>query len=186
MTLLRRRLAWLEPAVIAEHLVRIHGEDGLIWLDGDGSELGHHITLAVDPLEQHCCRGLPGDPGATNPFTILRQLRGGHWTGWLSYDAAAWTEPGNPWRRDVMATLWIARHDPVLRFDLKATSCAGIHFAWRRSTSGPQLELIADLERQGAADTYQPRLQRILRLYALSQALDEVKASPALKDVCAC
>ena len=73
-----------------------------------------------------------------------------------------------------------------LRFDLKATSSAGTHFAWRRSASGPQLELIADLERQGAADTYQPRLQRILRLYALSQALDEVEASPALKDVCAC
>jgi para-aminobenzoate synthetase component 1 len=119
MTLMRKQLAWLEPAVVAEHLAGIHGEDGLIWLDGDGSELGRHITLAVDPLEQHCCRGLPGDPGATNPFTTLRQLNDGHWTGWLSYDAAAWTEPGNPWRRDVMATLWIARHDPVLRFDLK-------------------------------------------------------------------
>ena len=120
MTLLRRRLAWIEPQQVAESLAHIHGEDGLIWLDGDGSELGRHIILAVDPVEAHCCRGLPGDPGASNPFTTLRQLKNGHWTGWLSYDAAAWTEPGNPWRRDVMASLWIARHDPVLRFDLKA------------------------------------------------------------------
>ena len=120
MTLLRKRHAWIEPEQVAESLAHIHGEDGLIWLDGDGSELGRHITLAVDPVEAHCCRGLPGDPGASNPFTTLRQLKNGHWTGWLSYDAAAWTEPGNPWRRDVMASLWIARHDPVLRFDLKA------------------------------------------------------------------
>ncbi len=120
MTLLRKRLGWLEPERVAESLAHIHGEDGLIWLDGDGSELGQHITLAVDPVEAHCCRGLPGDPGASNPFTTLRQLNDGHWTGWLSYDAAAWTEPANPWRRDVMASLWIARHDPVLRFDLRA------------------------------------------------------------------
>ncbi|MEB3157969.1 MAG: anthranilate synthase component I family protein [Synechococcus sp.] len=95
------------------------GEAGLIWLDGDGSDLGRWITLAADPVEQHCCRGLPGEPGAHNPFDQLRQLTPGHWTGWLSYDAAAWTEPQNPWRSDAMASLWIARHDPVLRFDLQ-------------------------------------------------------------------
>ncbi len=119
MTLQRKRLPWREPAEIAAVLVRLYGEQGLIWLDGDGGDLGQRITLAVDPLEQHCCRGLPGDPDATNPFTQLRQLSPGHWTGWLSYDAAAWTEPTNPWRRDAMASLWIARHDPVLRFDLQ-------------------------------------------------------------------
>ena len=95
------------------------GEAGLIWLDGDGSDLGRWITLAADPVEQHCCRGLPGEPGASNPFAQLRELSSGHWTGWLSYDAAAWTEPQNPWRGDAMASLWIARHDPVLRFDLQ-------------------------------------------------------------------
>ena len=95
------------------------GEAGLIWLDGDGSDLGRWITVAADPVEQHCCRGLPGEPGASNPFAQLRELSSGHWTGWLSYDAAAWTEPQNPWRGDAMASLWIARHDPVLRFDLQ-------------------------------------------------------------------
>ncbi len=118
MTLLRQRFPWLDPVGGAEALTSIHGERGLVWLDGDGGELGQRITMAVDPVEEHCCRGLPGDPDATNPFVTLRQLSPGHWTGWLSYDAAAWTEPTNPWRRDVMASLWIARHDPVLRFDL--------------------------------------------------------------------
>ena len=120
MTLLRKRLPWREPADVAAVLACLYGEQGLIWLDGDGGELGRRVTLAADPLEQHCCRGLPGDPEATNPFSALRELSPGHWTGWLSYAAAAWTEPGNPWSRDPMASLWIARHDPVLRFDLQA------------------------------------------------------------------
>ena len=111
--------AWLPPTQVAEAMASQWGEAGLIWLDGDGSDLGRWITLAADPVEQHCCRGLPGEPGASNPFAQLRELSPGHWTGWLSYDAAAWTEPQNPWRGDAMASLWIARHDPVLRFDLQ-------------------------------------------------------------------
>ena len=94
------------------------GEAGLIWLDGDGSALGRWATLAADPIEQHCCRGTPGIPQATNPFSMLRELGPGHWCGWLGYEAAAWTEPGNPWTPDGMASLWIAKHDPILRFDL--------------------------------------------------------------------
>ena len=116
---LQLELPWLEPAEVAEALTNRWGEEGLIWLDGDGSELGRWITLASDPVEQHCCRGLPGEPGARNPFAQLRVLKSGHWTGWLSYDAAAWSEPQNPWRSDVMASLWIARHEPVLRFDVQ-------------------------------------------------------------------
>ena len=116
---LQLELPWLEPAEVAEALTNRWGEEGLIWLDGDGSELGRWITLAADPVEQHCCRGLPGEPGARNPFAQLRVLKSGHWTGWLSYDAAAWSEPQNPWRSEVMASLWIARHDPVLRFDVQ-------------------------------------------------------------------
>ena len=141
MTVLRRRLPWREPAEVATVLAHLHGEQGLIWLDGDGGELGGRITLAADPLEQHCCRGLPGDPDATNPFSRLRQLSPGHWTGWLSYDAAAWTEPTNPWRADAMASLWIARHDPVLRFDLQAKELhlEGID-PTRHAAMGQQLE----------------------------------------------
>ena len=116
-----RRLSvpWRSPVAVARHLASDWSDAGMVWLDGDGSAQGRWLTLATDPLESHCCRGGPGDAGARNPFTTLRQLGPGHWCGWLSYEAAAWTESGNPWRADAMACLWIARHDPVLRFDLK-------------------------------------------------------------------
>jgi para-aminobenzoate synthetase component 1 len=116
---IRLALPWRAPATLAQQLARQWGSEGLIWLDGDGSPLGRWATLAVDPLEQHCCRGLPADTGAQDPFALLRDLGPGHWCGWLSYEAAAWVEPGNPWKPDGMASLWIARHDPVLRFDLQ-------------------------------------------------------------------
>ncbi len=118
-TLIRSKHPWITPDVVAQALAQEHGEAGLIWLDGDASDLGRWLTLAADPLEQRCCRGLPGEVGATNPFEALRSLDPGHWTGWLSYDAAAWLEPTNTWRSDAMASLWIGRHDPVLRFDLQ-------------------------------------------------------------------
>jgi para-aminobenzoate synthetase component 1 len=114
----RLPVPWRAPANLAPQLAERWGHGGLIWLDGDGSALGRWATLAVDPVEQHCCRGLPGLPGASNPFTVLGQLGEGHWCGWLSYEAGAWVEPTNPWKADSMANLWIARHDPVLRFDL--------------------------------------------------------------------
>ena len=42
--------------------------------------------LRVDPLEIVCCRGLPGDAGAVDPFAALRAMgeRGGPWLGWLA------------------------------------------------------------------------------------------------------
>ena len=112
----RLELPWREPIVVARQL---DGDDGLIWLDGDGSDLGRWVTLASQPQEVIHCRGLPGDSGARDPFAALKGLSPGHWSGWLSYEAAAWTEAGNPWSRDAMASLWIARHDPLLRFDLQ-------------------------------------------------------------------
>ena len=115
----RLELPWREPVAVARQLAAENGERGLIWLDGDGSELGHRVTIASNPREIICCRGLPGDANARDPFAALHQLGPGHWTGWLSYEAAAWCEPGNPWSRDGMASLWIARHDPVLNFDLR-------------------------------------------------------------------
>ena len=114
----RLELPWREPVEVARQLAAQDGERGLIWLDGDGSELGHRVTIASTPRETICCRGLPGTPDAQDPFAALHQLGPGHWTGWLSYEAAAWCEPGNPWASDALATLWIARHDPVLNFDL--------------------------------------------------------------------
>ena len=115
----RLELPWRDPAPLAAALAERWGPEGLIWLDGDGTALGRWLTLAVDPVEQHSCRGLPGDAGAADPFARLAQLGPGHWCGWLSYEAAAWVEPAEHWRRDGMASLWIARHDPLLRFDLE-------------------------------------------------------------------
>ena len=112
-------MPWRDPAAVAAALADRWGPEGLIWLDGDGSALGRWLTLAADPLEQHCCRGLPGQAGAGDPFAQLEQLGPGHWCGWLSYEAAAWVEPAPHWKADAMASLWIARHDPVLRFDLQ-------------------------------------------------------------------
>ncbi len=111
---------WRPPAQLARALVERWGAEGLIWLDGDGTPLGRWATLAADPLEQKCRRGLPGEQGSSDPFSALEELGPGHWTGWLSYEAAAWAEPARHWKHDTMASLWIARHDPVLRCDLVA------------------------------------------------------------------
>ena len=115
---IRKLCSWKEPVCIAETLIRHFGEAGLIWLDGDGSKKGRWVILAVDPIEQICSRGLSDNQNNSNPFKLLRALKPGHWTGWLSYEAGAWLEPKNPWKEDTMATLWVARHDPVFKFDL--------------------------------------------------------------------
>ena len=114
----RLELPWRDPALLAQRLAAHYGAEGLIWLDGDGTGLGRHATLAAAPLAQRCCRGLPGSAGALDPFQALRQLEPGHWCGWLSYEAAAWVEPAAHWKAHTMACLWLARHDPLLRFDL--------------------------------------------------------------------
>ncbi len=115
----RQLCKWQQPSVIAQELIKNWGEEGFIWLDGDGSKIGRWVTLAVDPIDQICCRGLPKNQKASNPFHALKELTPGHWTGWLNYEAAAWIEPRNSWRDSDMATLWIASHDPILKFDLE-------------------------------------------------------------------
>ena len=113
------RCKWEPPYLVAYKLIQEWGEAGFIWLDGDGSDLGRWVTLAVNPLEQFCSRELSSSDKYSNPFKILRELPPGHWTGWLSYEAASWTEPRNPWKASAMSTLWIASHDPILKFDLQ-------------------------------------------------------------------
>lgn len=113
----RWECVWIEPLIIAKAIVNDWGEEGLIWLDGDGSSLGRWSTLAIDPIEEISCNGLPKSPNSHNPFQALRKLSPGHWTGWLSYEAAAWIEYSNLWKPDPMATLWLAKHDPVIHFD---------------------------------------------------------------------
>ncbi len=112
-------LPWLEPRALAVVLAQRFGRDGLVLLDGDGSPLGCRGVLGVDPVATVSCRGLPGDPGAADPFDVLADLerQGGPWLGWLGYEAGAWVEPAEHWQASDMATLWAARHDPLIHFD---------------------------------------------------------------------
>ncbi len=112
-------LPWLEPRALARVLADRFGQDGLVLLDGDGSRLGRRGVLGVDPLASVDSRGLPGTPGAEDPFAVLADLerQGGPWLGWLGYEAGAWVEPGEHWQGSDMATLWAARHDPLIHFD---------------------------------------------------------------------
>ncbi len=131
---IRELYEWIDPLNVAEKLIELFGEPGLIWLDSDGSSNGRWVIIAADPLEQITSRGLPGDPDASNPFNLLRTIESGHWCGWLSYEAGAWIEPKNSWKKDSMATMWMARHDPVIKFDLH------LHQLWLEGTPGKRFK----------------------------------------------
>ena len=137
--LIRRDLPWWEPTALARALAARFGAEGLVLLDGDGGPLGRRAVLGVDPLETVCCRGLPGDPGATDPFEALRAMgeRGGPWLGWLAYEAAAWLEPSVPWRHPEMASLWAVHHDPLIHFDRADRRC------WLEGRDPQRLEALA-------------------------------------------
>ena len=113
-------LPWLEPRALARVLAARFGQEGLVLLDGDGSPLGRRGVLGVDPVATVDCRGLPDTPGAGDPFAVLADLerQGGPWLGWLGYEAGAWVEPSGHWQISDMATLWAARYDPLIHFDL--------------------------------------------------------------------
>ncbi|MDA0718290.1 MAG: anthranilate synthase component I family protein [Cyanobacteria bacterium] len=115
----REPLPWRDPWLLVQALASELGCAGLVWLDGDGSAQGNCSRLGLAPLEQRICRGLPGESEASDPFVMLADLAasGGHWMGWLSYEAGAWVEPEPHWQSPDMALLWAARHDPVLVFD---------------------------------------------------------------------
>ena len=108
----RLELPWRDPWQLAWGLAEAFGRDGLVWLDGDGTDLGRWSVLGVAPQEVVVCRD-------QDPFGALAAMAagGGHWMGWLAYGAGAWVEPGDHWRQSDMAVLWAARHDPVLRLD---------------------------------------------------------------------
>ena len=108
----RLELPWRDPWSLAWGLAESFGREGLVWLDGDGTDLGRWSVLGVAPQELVVCRD-------QDPFGALAAMvaGGGHWMGWLAYGAGAWVEPGAHWRQSDMAVLWAARHDPVLRLD---------------------------------------------------------------------
>jgi para-aminobenzoate synthetase component 1 len=116
---LERPLPWCEPLPLLAALLPELEQPGLVWLDGDGSALGERSVLALEPLEERICRGLPGQPASEDPFRVLAELEGGggQWLGWLGYEAGAWLEPDRHWLQPDMAQLWAMRADPVLVFD---------------------------------------------------------------------
>ena len=67
-------LPWWEPSCLAAALARCFGQEGLVWLDGDGSPLGRRGLLAVAPQQRLRCDGLPGDGGSRDPFEALQEL----------------------------------------------------------------------------------------------------------------
>jgi para-aminobenzoate synthetase component 1 len=122
---LKRSLPWQEPWALTLRLAQQLGPRGLVLLEGDGSPLGRHAVLGLEPLELVECRGVPGEPGALDPFASLSAMAdsGGSWLGWLAYEAGAWVEPAPHWPAPEMAVLWAARHDPLLRFDRLERQC---------------------------------------------------------------
>jgi para-aminobenzoate synthetase component 1 len=118
----RLPLPWRPPWLVVQALARRFGREGLVWLDGGDSPLAGISRVGAAPTEQLSCRGLPDEKGATDPFAAIATLaaRGGHWMGWLGYEAGAWVEPAAHWKAGPMATLWAARHDPVLAIDVAA------------------------------------------------------------------
>jgi para-aminobenzoate synthetase component I len=114
----RRALPWCDPLPLLTALLPQLEQPGLVWLDGDGSPLGGHSFLAVEPQTEAVCRGLAGDPAGRDPFALLTELQaeGGSWLGWLGYEAGSWLEPGDHWQRPDMAVLWAMRVDPLLVF----------------------------------------------------------------------
>ncbi|WP_259719955.1 anthranilate synthase component I family protein [Synechococcus sp. CS-1328] len=150
----QRTLAWRDPAVVVQALADQLGQDGLVWLDGDGTALGRRSLLGLAPLEVVSCRGLPGEPGARDPFAALAAMvaGGGHWMGWLSYEAGGWVETGEPWRSPAMAQLWAARHDPVLEFDA-AAGCLRLegHDGARLAAMAAAIEALAPTDPDSSA-----------------------------------
>ena len=118
----RQPLPWREPWPMVQALAAALGTEGLVWLDSDSSPQGRCSRLGLAPVEERVCRGLPGQPGAEDPFAALAALAagGGQWMGWLSYEAGAWVESASHWHDPDMALLWAARHDPVLVIDHEA------------------------------------------------------------------
>ena len=124
--MIRQPLPWRDPAQVVLAVAQAYGAAGLVWLDGDGTTLGRWGHLGFAPQQQHCCRGLPGQTGGTDPFATLAQLESslraeaaGSWMGWLAYEAGAWVEAAAHWRTPAMATLWAGRYEQELVFDLQ-------------------------------------------------------------------
>ena len=109
---------WIEPEYLAHFLSSKYGENGLSWLDSDGSDHGKYSFLGIQPKKIMHSRNKINEMDLDNPFEKLKKIKEGFWIGWLSYEAGYWLEPKNPWHQSEFATLWIASYDPIIKFNI--------------------------------------------------------------------
>ena len=109
---------WLDPELIANHFALKFGDHGLSWLDSDGKDNGEWSILGVNPKEIICSRNISNLDKDNNPFFKLKNINRGFWMGWLNFEAGAYIEPKNPWKKNEISTLWIASYDPIIKFNL--------------------------------------------------------------------
>ena len=109
---------WIDPELITHHLSKILGEEGLAWLDSDGTENGEWSIIGFKPKKIIQSKDINNFKKDNNPFNNLKNIQEGFWMGWLSYEAGAYIEPKNPWRTSDMPTLWIASYDPIIKCNL--------------------------------------------------------------------
>jgi len=146
----RLALPWRDPWLVVSAIAADLGAEGLVWLDGDGSDLGRWARLGFRPVQSVCCRGLPGADHDQDPFSALARLEvelslsGGSWMGWLGYEAGAWVEPGDHWQQPAMAVLWAAHYSHELVFDLQQQQLWLAHTPERTDT-GPAENVAARL-----------------------------------------
>ena len=109
---------WIDPEYLAHFLSSKFGENGLSWLDSDGSDNGKYSFLGIHPKKIMYSRKEINKVDFDNPFEKLKTIEEGFWIGWLSYEAGYWLEPNSPWHRPELATLWIASYDPIIKFNI--------------------------------------------------------------------
>ncbi len=109
---------WISPELITHHLAKKFGEEGLAWLDSDGKDNGEYSFIGVKPKKIIQSRDISNLKKNNDPFNNLRNIQDGFWMGWLSYEAGAYIEPKNPWRKSDIATLWIGSYDPIIKCNL--------------------------------------------------------------------
>ena len=89
----RLELPWREPVEVARQLAAQDGERGLIWLDGDGSELGHRVTIASAPScheevgRSTSCRVSLASLGRASLKNVVRAAVNDDWAPWEEGEA---------------------------------------------------------------------------------------------------
>jgi len=159
---------WIDPESLAHYFSSLYGEEGLSWLDSNGSENGKWSYLGVNPTKIISCRGINSSQNATNPFEKLSKIKKGFWIGWLNYEAASWLEPNNFWNDNNMNTLWIASYDPIIKFDLAKKEL------FIEGSNIQEIEYYEKIIKDGKSKEYKPNLRKNLKFNFSKVNLEEL------------